>query len=443
MRIHTGWKEAVVVALSGVIFALASCGGGGIVISGLSRRAFVSDDADGSIHIEDAIRDEESAHTIGTGAQPGNLRLSPEKSFTLVFNAGSLTMSVIQNSTETVLESIVFPAVSTDYAMLPGDGVAFAVVPNSGTTPCIPRCVVMMSLATSNNASTFQITATISVDATGAALNAASTMALSPDGHKLLVFGAPGEHVDTLTFVDAVAAQSATPPPASATTQLGPANCGSLPASCFDRPVSAVFSSDSTKAFVFNCGPECAGTTPSVTVLDMTQSPPVPSANVPLPGAAATIGLLNGTTLYVAGSPPGLSCAAATPPTSATSCGTLLTIDTGTLAVSAPTIIANGLHSQMELASNNQLFIGARTCTNVSTASETRGCLTIFDTSGNKVVVPPVNFDVTGIAPILHRTVVYVIQGGDLKIYDTTTDALTAAQIDIVGKAVDVKYVDQ
>jgi hypothetical protein len=57
--------------------------------------------------------------------------------------------------------------------------------------------------------------------------------------------------------------------------------------------------------------------------------------------------------------------------------------------------------------------------------------------------VPPVNFDVTGIAPISNRNIVYVVQGGELNIYDTTTDALTPTQIDVVGKAVDVKYVDK
>jgi hypothetical protein len=157
----------------------------------------------------------------------------------------------------------------------------------------------------------------------------------------------------------------------------------------------------------------------------------------------ATTGLLSGNTLYVAGSPPGMDCTGSTTPTSATSCGSLQTIDTGTLTPSAPIIISDGIHDHMELGSNNQLFIGAQNCTNISTASETRGCLTIFDTSKSAVVVPPVNFDVTGIAPISNRNIVYVVQGGELRIYDTISDALTATQIDVVGKAVDVKYVDK
>lgn len=449
MNTRAGWKEALVVTLSWVVLGLAACGGGAGSTSGLAKRAFVSDDVDGTLHIEDAQNDIESFSRISVGAQPGTMRLSPDKSITLVFSAGSSALSVVTNSTESVLGSIVLPNLSTDYVAMADNTVGFATVPNSNTTPCTPRCVEVVNLAT-----TFNVTGTINSASNSATpcpngtvgcLSAASTLALSPDGNKLLVFGAPGEHVDSLTFIDTNAAKSTTPPPASAATQLGKgSDCtkAALPSNCFDRPVAAVFSTDSSKAFVLNCGPECAGSTASVTVLDMTKSPPAPVANIRVAGA--TTGLLNGSTLYVAGSPPGMGCAASTTPTSATSCGTLQTIDAGTLTASAPIVITDGTHDHMELGSNNQLFIGAHTCTNLTPPNpEVRGCLTIFGTTNNKVVVPPVNFDVTGIAPISNRNIVYVVQGGELQIFDTTTDALTPTQIDVVGKAVDVKYVDQ
>jgi hypothetical protein len=60
------------------------------------------------------------------------------------------------------------------------------------------------------------------------------------------------------------------------------------------------------------------------------------------------------------------------------------------------------------------------------------------------VIAPPDNGNVTGIAPIPNRSVVYVCEGGKLRIYDTTTDQLehlTAAP-SIAGQAVDVKAVD-
>jgi hypothetical protein len=50
---------------------------------------------------------------------------------------------------------------------------------------------------------------------------------------------------------------------------------------------------------------------------------------------------------------------------------------------------------------------------------------------------------VTGIQPIATRTVVYVIQGGSLGIYDTATDALQTLQItNLIGQFVDVKTID-
>ncbi len=58
-------------------------------------------------------------------------------------------------------------------------------------------------------------------------------------------------------------------------------------------------------------------------------------------------------------------------------------------------------------------------------------------------MIPPANGDATGIQPIATRTVVYVVQGGSLAIYDTATDALQTLQIiNIVGQFIDVKTVD-
>jgi hypothetical protein len=102
--------------------------------------------------------------------------------------------------------------------------------------------------------------------------------------------------------------------------------------------------------------------------------------------------------------------------------------------------IANGYHSVMVLAQNNRLFIGSSGCSNVAT-----GCLSIYNTSGGSVVNSAAGTgDTTGVQPITGRTVVYVIQGGELVIWDTSTDAPLPAnkQIDIVGQAWDVKLID-
>jgi len=430
MSIRTDWKGAVAVALSLAVLGLATCGGGGSnapVTSGLTKRALVSDDIDGRLHIEDAQKDVESGFTIATGSQPGAMVLSPDKSITLVFNAGSRTLAVVSNSSESLLGSIALPNVSTGYVSMSDNTVGFVAVPNCPPASCggFSKVVGVVNLAT-----TFNVTGVVNKALNPATmlyepLQAATTLVLSPDGKKLLVFGGPGEHVDTLTFVDTAVAKTT---PATAATQIGP-NPAFL-----NRPVSAVFSADSTKAYVLNCGPECAGPAASVTVLDMTASPPAPVTNVPVP--AASVGLLSGNKLFVAGTPSG---------TPGSLAGRLSALDTTALAPPASSVpISDGFHNHMELASNNKLFVGAIICS--------AGCLTIFDTSKNSAVVDSNTGDVTGIAPISGRNVVYVVEDlvagtfqgkGELRIYDTTTDALTPTQIDVVGKAVDVKYVDQ
>ncbi len=63
------------------------------------------------------------------------------------------------------------------------------------------------------------------------------------------------------------------------------------------------------------------------------------------------------------------------------------------------------------------------------------------------VLIPPENGDATAIQPIATRTIAYVIQGGSLYIYDTTTDALlydasnpsdSGKIINLIGDFVDI-----
>lgn len=54
------------------------------------------------------------------------------------------------------------------------------------------------------------------------------------------------------------------------------------------------------------------------------------------------------------------------------------------------------------------------------------------------------NLDVTGFQPISGRNIIYVVQGGELDIFDTGLDAVspTITQIDFVGDAIDVVQID-
>jgi hypothetical protein len=171
-----------------------------------------------------------------------------------------------------------------------------------------------------------------------------------------------------------------------------------------------------------------------------TQTPgtPIPLVNGGIIGGATT-GLLSGGTLYVAGTPPGTACGTGT---AALNCGVLSVLDIGSSSVTAAQLIPDGYHNRIQMGANGQLFVGSRTCTNVTSTAETRGCLAIFDSVHSKVIVAPQNGDVTGIEPIPNRHVVYVCQGGRLRIYDTTTDLTQTTQVNIVGQAIDVKVVD-
>jgi hypothetical protein len=62
------------------------------------------------------------------------------------------------------------------------------------------------------------------------------------------------------------------------------------------------------------------------------------------------------------------------------------------------------------------------------------------------VTLPAAGGDVTGIEPIPNRNAVYVAQGGLLRVYDTTIDALEnippLGQPNVIGQAIDVKVID-
>jgi hypothetical protein len=232
------------------------------------------------------------------------------------------------------------------------------------------------------------------------------TLVLNHKGDHLLAFS---DDVDSVTIIDTTANTAST-----------------ITSATFDRPVFGVFSSDDSKAYILSCGRECGGATARVSVLDTTAG--TVSASVPV--SAATVGLLDSAgNLYVAG-------------TQGTA-GKLDVVAVSNLTVSKSGVaIGDGYHNVMVAASNNRIFIGARTCNNV-----TSGCLSIFNTSGGTAVIDTPKGDVTAALPITGRNIVYVAEGGELRIYDTTKDAetngLAAAPIDIIGKAIDLKAIDQ
>ena len=304
-------------------------------------------------------------------------------------------------------------------------GFAYVAVPGAPINGSPDGAVAVLNLASGT------IAATISVPN-------AQTVVASPDGSKLLVFS---NDSDVVTVVSPLLVNTGV----SVTT--------TVPACLGCRPVNAVFSSDGGTAYILNCGAECGGTqagsgTPaSVQTLNMGTLALGNSISVD----GATIALLSGSTLYVAGnSPTNSACTGET--TAAATCGRVDTVDLGSLAVTNSAVITDGYHDRIDLSVNGQLFIGSHTCTTVGNVNnqqgEVRGCLSIFNTTTGAVIIPPDSGDVTGLQSFSSRLVEYVAEGGNLRVYDTTQDKLlinsfiTAGTIVVVGQIIDVKAVD-
>jgi len=402
--------------------------------SGLAFRAFVSNPLRVSgagvfpaLEIVDAIKDIHSLAGVSlAGVLPdaGMMVVSPKKDRTLVVSPLADRIAVVNNATESTTTAIALPGATESLFVWTDDTSAFVAIPTAPIQGQAPGGVGRVDI--SNGA----ITATISVPG-------AHYLVPSPTGNVILIFSENSDAV-TLLFpaLLGTGAQTNTQVPCTAVP------VAACTVSGFDRPVWGVFSGNGTTAYIFSCGLECGGTSnASIVPLNLgTQSPgtPIPLVNAGVIGGA-TIGLLSGNTLFVVGTPPGIGCPTGT---AAQNCGVLSVVDVGSSSVTATALIPDGYHNRIQMGANGQLFIGSRTCTNVASLSETRGCLAIFDTVHSKVTVPPQTGDVTGIEPIPNRSVVYVCQGGALKIYDTTTDQAQTTQVNIVGQAIDVKVVD-
>jgi hypothetical protein len=379
------------------------------------------------LNIVDGQRDLISPNVVSVGStspMPGMMVLFPNKRFTLVFSASNNAIAVVNNANLAVAQgsggmasTVTLPGFTESLVVAPDNVTGFAAVPNAPVTGESPGLVNALDLSADS------ISASIPVAG-------AHYLVQSHNGNRILVFGSSPNTVTVLT-------------PSAVGTSTDPRF--DVQSSLFDHPVWGVFNSDDSTAYILSCGPECGGTTASITALDMNSN--LPGASIPVD--AGTTGLMSGNILYIAGTKPGANtCAGSATATLATTCGEVSAVDLGAMSVTATAIIADGYHNHMELGANNQLFIGARTCTNIKVASsgnnpgEVRGCLSIYDIGKSSVVVPPQVGDVTGIQPINRRSVVYVAQNGNLSIYDTTTDKLQTTQVDIIGQAVDVKEID-
>jgi plasmid stabilization system protein ParE len=442
--------------------------------SSATYRAFVTNNVSAGtlsagIYIVDAETNVRVSASISAGNNPGMMVLTPNRAQTLVFSGdGTATsdnlFSIIDNAKQTNASHLTLPGMTESFVVSPDSSTAYVAVPTAPVTGQSPGVVEVVNLSTGAITTSISCppvnTATVVCDWSQVSQGfnpPYSNLAIGNTGTRLIALSAPSSSVaDTLAVI--------TP------SSIGTPNPVVTFVPGFDHPVAAFFSSDDSIAYVLNCGAECGGTQASIQQLNLTTNTlgaylPVCT---PLPDqqCAGSVALVNGSTMYVAGTPystggvPSQPCTGET--TAAQSCGLLSVVDLSTMSViNSGVVITDGYHSRISLASNGQLFIGASTCTEISTATETRGCLSIYNTLSTAVgtnpsggvLIPPQNGDVTGIQPIAGvqsssgRTVAYVIQGASLYIYDTTTDALlynssnpndSGRIINLVGDFVDV-----
>jgi hypothetical protein len=454
-----------------VSLIMAGCGAAstpGSHVSGLPNRAFLSDSVSGTtaagIYIVDANFDR---YTLGlppiaAGNNPGMMVVTPNRSQTLVFSSTNTQssdnqFSIINNASETNAAHFNLPSYTESFVVSPDSSTAYVAIPNATVPGQNPGFIQIISLLSGAGAGQINVPSV-------------HFLSMSNSGNRMLAFS------DVLATLYGQGCNNLAPAYAFVIipSDVGILPCPVIPVPGFDRPLQAYFSPDDTTAYVVNCGAECGGTQASIQPFDLTTCDPnaltcgLPGAAVPVP--AATDALVIGSTMYLAGTPyangaPSQPCTGQT--TQATTCGLLTIFDLNSMSIvnPAPIVITDGYHNRMAMSANGQLFIGARTCTEIippqppPQGAETRGCLSIYNSlttavgsvPAGGVLIPPQNGDATGIQPIAQRETVYTIQGGTLLIYDVTQDVLEYNPNDptnpgqvfgLIGDFIDVKTVD-
>jgi hypothetical protein len=450
---------------------LISCGGYGSSsspspssssTSKLKFRAVVSQDVQSTaatpgLILIDALKDlRANVRLITAGSlAPATMFLSSDRKITVVVSINQNQLAVLNNNTEAIsaIGTIQLPGNTESVVVSADNATAYAAVPNAAVAGGGSiGAIAIVNLNTGGAPPTLPVPGVHYLTESG-------------DGSKILAFSDdtdvtdPMNHpsnVQTVTVVSpfniVAGSKNATCNP----TLPNPPPPNPPPVVCqyvagFDHPVAGFFSSDNTQAWILNCGPECGGTQASIQLLDLHDpANPVAGPPTPIPGGA-TVGFMQNQTLYVAGNPPvGSNTCAGGPTTAATTCGRLTIVNLATLPQATPiqptAVIPDGYHTHIDISGDGQLFVGSRNCTNIVPATpgaEQRGCLAILNTNNGNLVIPPDNGDVTGMTPVTNRTVFYLIEGGELRIYDTTTDKIDLLEsIDIFGNAVDVKLID-
>lgn len=375
----------------------AGCGGGNNggtqkkPLSNIQNRLFVSNAQDGNIEIVDATNDKSAISTfnIFINGSPTFMDSTPDNKTIAVYDAIFTSVAVVSSDTEDRINKVTLDGAS-DSIRITSDGLfVYAAVRNRVNNAPAPNGAVQ------------QMDVTNAVIKNSIPVPNARYLAMDHGNKTILAFD---DNSNTPYLIDLTATSPAAVP------LVGP----------YSRPIAAYFTTDDSKAYVLSCGPECGGTQAQVTELTIATGA---TRTVAVP--AATVGVLNGATLYVAGAPNGNG-------------GVLTAVDTGAMTVTGSVNIGSGFHQVMKLAAN-KIWIGARNCGG-------GGCLSLFDPSNASVVVdnpvPPAQSkgNVTGMDFDTPNNQMYVCEGGELLRYDTSGNQVPTL-VDIVGNAFDVRAV--
>lgn len=405
-------RLAVLVPALIAVLLLAACGSGAPTTptSGAVNRAFISNSYAGDLQIVDSQNDTTptSAQTTNSAGQlvpgaPITITVSstvtfeaesPDHTTTVVYDPISIALWFVTNSSETTSGDVPLGSSAGMALFSPDSGTLYAPEPNLAVTGQVANGGVQVITRSSA-----AVTATYGIPS-------ARYIALSPSGQYLLVFA---DNSDSLWLIN-LTASTVTPV--------------AIPG--FARPINAFFSSDSNTAYVLNCGPECGSSNPaSVAFFNI----PNQTITNTVPVGGASVGYLNGTTLYVAGSPV---------PPGTTSTYDAVNVSNATRITTNSVAISDGFHTTMALATNNKLYIGATSCSNTTT-----GCLSVVDVTTNTADAPlPPRGAITSMMSVKNRDVIYAIEGGYLHIYDSDTDQLQSTQIIFTGALYGIVQVD-
>lgn len=329
-----------------------------------------------------------STTTITIGGSPQKIFATPDKRHMVMFDSTYSAAAFVSSDTESRPAKITLPSFTESLAIKPDGSTGYAALRNTTVTGNPPGAIAVLD--PTNNVISSQIP-----------VPNVHWIFIDNAGKRLLAFS---DTTSTIYSVD-LTASTLTATPLAGT---------------YDKPVYAIFSSDDSKAYILNCGAECGGTESSVTEYTFSNN----TTRTTLAGTvpAATIGSLNGTTLYVAGAPNGVG-------------GKLTAIDTGTMTASAPVDIGSGYHQVMKFG-GDKLWIGAKGCGNT-------GCLSVYNPGDKSVVVDTQTGgaaqrgDVTGMEFITSDNQMWVCEGGEVNVYDLGVN-LQTPQFDVVGQASDL-----